>query len=306
LRDGVHFRKPGDDSAPRRKRPWWLLDLLVPVVVALVITIVLVVQLSGHQDSRRSSARPSAAEFSPGTGATPKPAPAAASASTTGSTASPAGGAAVTAPPSNPSTTATTAPAGPPPAAPPAVDPALLPDGSALPVLIVFDGSTINISGSVPSNAAGQRLAVLAESYSKTPNAQVVSNLIVDPRVPSSTGVRVIEMNAARFDTGSSQIAPAYAPELARVVALLKAMPNLTALVIGHADQRGDAALNLSLSEARATAVVEYLSGQGINADRLSAQGVGDQSPLTRQSDAAGLALNRRTEFVFYGLLAGA
>ena len=51
--------------------------------------------------------------------------------------------------------------------------------------------------------------------------------------------------------------------------------------------------------------MVEYLVAQGISPDRLSAQGVGDRSPLTQQSDAAGLALNRRTEFVFYGLLAG-
>jgi outer membrane protein OmpA-like peptidoglycan-associated protein len=181
----------------------------------------------------------------------------------------------------------------------------MLPDGSALPVLIVFDGGTVNISGAVPTSAAGQRLAALAAAYSKTPNAKVVSNLTVDPRVPVSTGVRVIEMNADRFDTGSSAITPQYAPELSRVVVLLKSMPSLTSLVVGHADQRGDTVSNLQLSEARASAVVDYLVAQGISADRLSSQGVGDQSPLTHQSDAAGLALNRRTEFVFSGLLVG-
>jgi OOP family OmpA-OmpF porin len=88
-------------------------------------------------------------------------------------------------------------------------------------------------------------------------------------------------------------------------VTLLKAMPNLTVLVIGHADQRGDSELNRKLSQARASAVVEHLIVQGISPDRLSARGVGDSSPLTQQSDAAGLALNRRTEFVFFGLMVG-
>ncbi|MBO0730584.1 MAG: OmpA family protein [Acidimicrobiaceae bacterium] len=194
-----------------------------------------------------------------------------------------------------PSTTATTSP----------TDPYLQPSGSALPLLCVFDGSTVYLRGAVPSAAIAQYLSGLAKAYSKTPNPQVVSNLVVDPRVPTSTGVRVIEMNSVRFASGSSQITPEYAPELSRVVTILKAMPKLTALVIGHADQTGNSAQNLSLSEARAIADVEYLVAQGISPERLTAQGVGDTSLLTQQSNAAGLTLNRRTEFIFYGLMTG-
>ena len=85
----------------------------------------------------------------------------------------------------------------------------------------------------------------------------------------------------------------------------MKATPTLSVLVVGHADQRGASDKNLALSQARASAVLEYLVSQGIDPDRLSARGVGDQDLLTQQSDAAGLALNRRTEFVFFGLLVG-
>jgi outer membrane protein OmpA-like peptidoglycan-associated protein len=184
-------------------------------------------------------------------------------------------------------------------------DPNLQPDGSALPILVVFDGSTIKIKGAVPSTAAEQRLAALAEAYSKTPNAKLVTDLVVDPRVPTSTGVRVIEMNSIRFADGSSEVTPQYASALARVVTIMKAIPTLTALVVGHADQTGNSTSNLNLSYARATSVVAYLVSQGISADRLTAQGVGSTSLLTQQSNAAGLALNRRTEFVRYGLLVG-
>jgi outer membrane protein OmpA-like peptidoglycan-associated protein len=184
-------------------------------------------------------------------------------------------------------------------------EPAILPDGSPLPILVIFDGNTITLAGAVPSEAARQRLTALAEAASKTPNAKIVSGLTIDPRISDSAGVRVIEMRSARFESGSSEVSQVHAAELSRVATLMKTLPNLNILVIGHADQRGNSQQNLELSQARASAVVQYLITQGISPDRLSARGVGDRSPLTQQSDAAGLALNRRTEFVFYGLLVG-
>jgi outer membrane protein OmpA-like peptidoglycan-associated protein len=182
---------------------------------------------------------------------------------------------------------------------------ATLANGQPLPVLCVYDGPTISLIGVVPSAAAVQRLEVIAKTYSKVPNAQVVPTLRVDPRVPSSVGVRVIEMQAARWATGSAAIEPEHAIEFDRLVRAMEALPNITALVIGHSDQRGDAATNLALSQARADAVVAYVVAHGIAASRLTAQAVGDGDPLTQQSDAAGLALNRRIEFIVYGLLAG-
>jgi outer membrane protein OmpA-like peptidoglycan-associated protein len=181
---------------------------------------------------------------------------------------------------------------------------ARLPDGSPLPVLAVFNGGTITLAGAVPSTAAAARLEALAAANSKIP-ARIIDNLVVDPAVPSSVGVRVIEMNALRFAEGSSDVTADYAPELTRVVSLMRAMPAVTALVIGHADQTGASVLNLLLSQHRATAVIDYLVSQGIGPDRLSGRGVGDRDPLTSQAGDVAMALNRRTEFVFYGLFVG-
>ncbi len=82
----------------------------------------------------------------------------------------------------------------------------------------------------------------------------------------------------------------------------MRALPSVTTLVIGHADQSGASVLNLQLSQDRANAVIDYLVSQGISPDRLSAQGVGDREPLTTQNTSSAWALNRRTEFVFHGL----
>jgi outer membrane protein OmpA-like peptidoglycan-associated protein len=62
-------------------------------------------------------------------------------------------------------------------------------------------------------------------------------------------------------------------------------------------------ATNLVLAQRRADAVVAYLISRGIDGSRLSARSVGEADLLTVDDDEASLALNRRTEFIFYGLL---
>ena len=323
MHKGVHFRKAEAEGteAQEHPRPWRLLVRATAVVVpAVVVALVVVASLGSHTSGQKSlSASNAVASPSEVNVSSPQQtacsglvcpdsaAAGAASASPTTSTTSPVTATPATATPAS-TTPASTTPvtAGPASTGASSAAPTVLPDGSPPPVLMVFDGDTVTLSGAVPSQAAGSRLAGLAQSYSKTPNATVVNNLVVDPRTPGTVGVRVIEMNASRFPTGVSAVSPEYAAGLSRVVAAMKAIPTVSVLVVGHADQQGASDQNLALSQARALAVVQYLVSQGISPDRLSARGLGDRDLLTQQSDAAGLALNRRTEFVFFGLLIGA
>ena len=132
-----------------------------------------------------------------------------------------------------------------------------------------------------------------------------VANLLtINPAVPRSVGVRVVELTSARFPEGSAEMLPPHALELDRAVGIMNALPNITALVIGHADQRGDELANYALSEQRAErGRGTTWPGSGIAPSRLSSRAVGEADLLTLNNDAAALALNRRTEFVFYGLL---
>lgn len=177
-----------------------------------------------------------------------------------------------------------------------------LPDGTPAPVVAVFDLSTITLTGMVPSQAAADRLSALALANSQTP-ATVVSYLTVNPSVPISIGVRVIELNSVRFPTASAVVMPEHAKELDRVANVMRALPNISVLVIGHADQRGTEAANFAISDARARSVVNYLVYVGISASRLSSRAVGATDLLVTGNEETSLALNRRTEFVFYGLL---
>jgi outer membrane protein OmpA-like peptidoglycan-associated protein len=177
-----------------------------------------------------------------------------------------------------------------------------LPDGSPVPVVAIFDVSQITLTGAVPSQADVDALAALALANSKTP-ATVVNQLTINPSVPRNVGVRVIELTSSRFPEGSAVVELAHAAELNRVATVMNALPNTSVVVVGHADQRGDEVANYQLSDERARAVVNYLVGQGIAASRLASRAVGEADLLSLNDDAAALALNRRTEFLFYGLL---
>jgi outer membrane protein OmpA-like peptidoglycan-associated protein len=79
---------------------------------------------------------------------------------------------------------------------------------------------------------------------------------------------------------------------------LLKDHPEIKLSVEGHTDSDGDEALNQSLSEKRAQAVVDHLVNMGIDSSRLTSKGWGESNPAGPNSTSEGKAANRRVEFV--------
>ncbi len=176
------------------------------------------------------------------------------------------------------------------------------PDGTPLPVLVVYSPTTVTLSGAVPSEDARERLVALAVANSQHA-VNVVDDLAIDELVPDGVGIRVIELDSPRFPDGSAELTPEHSVQFDRVAAVLGALPHVTVLVVGHADQRGDARTNWELSDERARTVVAYLTGAGIEPARLSSRAAGETDLLSIDDDATALALNRRTEFIFSGVL---
>ena len=86
--------------------------------------------------------------------------------------------------------------------------------------------------------------------------------------------------------------------ELDNLAVFLKRYPKLMLTIEGHTDNIGDTKLNLTLSEERAQAVMQYLVNKGIAANRIQAKGYGSSRPLINDSNAAGHLQNRRVEFI--------
>ena len=100
------------------------------------------------------------------------------------------------------------------------------------------------------------------------------------------------------FDVGKAVIKPESMGEINRIVNLMNENPDLKFEVQGHTDATGNAASNQTLSEKRAQAIVAKLVEMGIRADRLTAVGKGQTSPIADNSTDEGRAKNRRVEFV--------
>jgi len=115
------------------------------------------------------------------------------------------------------------------------------------------------------------------------------------PAVGASLVVRNIN-----FSSGASRLLASSNRSLddmaASIQAILRQSPNARFEVGGYTDNRGVAATNRRLSQARAQAVVTYLTGKGIPASALTAVGYGPDNPKAPNTTAAGRAQNRRVE----------
>jgi len=101
------------------------------------------------------------------------------------------------------------------------------------------------------------------------------------------------------FDTAKAEVKPDSAAALAEIAKVLQQDPKLKLFVVGHTDNVGALAPNLDLSQRRAAAVVQALTGQyHVEAARLAAFGAGPYAPVAANDSEAGRALNRRVELV--------
>jgi OmpA-OmpF porin, OOP family len=100
------------------------------------------------------------------------------------------------------------------------------------------------------------------------------------------------------FDTGKAELKAESEAALTQMIALLKADRSLRVWVVGHTDNTGQADSNITLSAARAGAVVKALVGKGVEAPRLAAHGAGPYAPVAPNDTEEGRARNRRVELV--------
>jgi outer membrane protein OmpA-like peptidoglycan-associated protein len=110
----------------------------------------------------------------------------------------------------------------------------------------------------------------------------------------------MIRLNNINFATGKSDLLPEDLPTLDVVGQVMTKWPELKIEVGGHTDDRGSAAMNQKLSEARAQSVMKYIVQKfpNLKPDQYTAKGYGKTRPIVPNSTDLNRAKNRRVEFV--------
>lgn len=112
-----------------------------------------------------------------------------------------------------------------------------------------------------------------------------------------SAGACRAELSGIYFDFGKATLLSQSAPALRSVAEVMKANASWKLRIEGHTDNVGSAAFNQTLSQRRAAAVGEALSGQyGVAAARFTIAGLGASKPVASNDTLEGRAANRRVE----------
>lgn len=101
-----------------------------------------------------------------------------------------------------------------------------------------------------------------------------------------------------KFDTDKTTIKSGYHKDINDLIEVMKDYPDLQIVVEGHTDNVGTNAYNKKLSQGRANAVKKYMVENGINANRITAKGYGEEQPIASNATKEGRAKNRRVEAV--------
>ncbi|TQV75940.1 OmpA family protein [Exilibacterium tricleocarpae] len=139
----------------------------------------------------------------------------------------------------------------------------------------------------------------VVDSKDKCPNTPIGARVYADGCPAKLSRRETISLNVV-FDTGSSQLASDFMPELAKVAQFMREYLSVNGVITGHTDSRGSAEYNRGLSQRRAETVRTILLNEfSIDPGRLNAIGYGEDRPIASNETYEGRQKNRRVEAVF-------
>jgi len=108
----------------------------------------------------------------------------------------------------------------------------------------------------------------------------------------------VVTLGDVLFRSGETRLLDESMESLVEVVDLLQSEPDKLIRIEGHTDSTGNAEANLRISRQRADSVLEALVSLGVDADRITAAGMGQDFPIATNETEEGRAQNRRVDVI--------
>ena len=190
-----------------------------------------------------------------------------------------------------------------------------LTDFDGYPIIYAYLTITTNPSGEkvyVQTNRTGKAEVLIPKTGNKTYEIEVNyrNDVFKFDRlfsIPQDEGAYVLSANLkyqskyvvlyeVEFQSNKATMLPNSFKELNRVVEMMVTKPTMKIEVSGHTDSIGSLQYNLDLSQKRAYTVKNYLVQQNIEAERVSAVGLGPKEPIGDNQTEDGRKRNRRIE----------
>ena len=163
-------------------------------------------------------------------------------------------------------------------------------------VFILSDGNTIEFRGTA--------VAELIEADYMN-REQIISEIVEELNRLEMPDVVVREVQEGitlsleniQFLADSDRMLPGEQEKLDRIVEILMRYPDRDIIVSGHAALAGSADYLMSLSQARARTIANYLLSRNVrSADRIVTRGFGAERPIADNNTDEGMRRNRRVE----------
>ena len=144
-------------------------------------------------------------------------------------------------------------------------------------------------------SAKGCSEAVVAEVAPKPKPAPKPKKIVLND---SERIVLSQALEGVKFKTDSDVLLPESLPKLDAVAEIMKNHPDYKLTIDGYTDNTGSSQYNHELSYKRANAAKARLVVDGINGNRITTHGYGEERPIATNNTAEGRAQNRRIEFL--------
>ncbi|MBO6795299.1 MAG: OmpA family protein [Balneolaceae bacterium] len=113
-------------------------------------------------------------------------------------------------------------------------------------------------------------------------------------------GIKVTFDSGILFEINSAELSAESKEEIAELATVLKKYEDTNIMFAGHTDASGPEDYNQELSEERAKSVAEYAAFVGVDAERMTITGYGEEDPIASNETQLGREKNRRVEIAIW------
>ncbi len=164
--------------------------------------------------------------------------------------------------------------------------------------LVALEETDLTVTGTA---ATPEGVGTINDALAGLTSVSVSASVGADPGQAVDALGDLLTLEPITFESGSDVITAESDETLLTAVEYLTAAfaadPDLAVEIGGHTDDQGDEGFNQDLSQARANAVLQFLTNNGVPATGLTARGYGESEPAADNATSEGRSQNRRIEF---------